>query len=470
MAYGYGDGGGGVNRDMLEHMRRLSRIPGMPTLKTEQVGTYCDRLHQTVRENPKGGYVPTWDGELYLEFHRGTYTSQAYNKKMNRRMEFLLRDTEMAMASAMAAGRNVTKEKNRLNSVWKDILTLQFHDIIPGSSIREVYEDSDAMYHTAETEANSILESTLATQTGLTLWNTANWARRSAVLLPAAPAGQSYVLENGFRPQQQLTANGKRTVILVDIAALYTEKFSLEDRADEDLPCATVESNSLETSFLSLAWNKAGQLTRIFDKRCGRELLPENKAGNALIMYEDRPRMYDAWELESTYQRKAVILNSTAQVTVEENGPVRTVIRFEKAFGNSSLTQRMVVYGHTARIDFQTTVDWQEREMVLRAEFPTNIRSTKARFDTQFGSLERATTCNTSWEFAQYEVVGHKWADFSETGYGAALLNDSKYGYRVKDGILGTDPVKGFKLPRPQGRCRHSELYLCVVSSSRNLV
>ena len=445
VSYGYGDGGGGPNRDMLEQARRVGRVPGMPAVRQGRVDEFCRSLHRTVEENRRFAYVPVWDGELYLEFHRGTYTSQAYNKKTNRRMEFLLRSAEEAVSRALVRGEDVSAMKEKLAAAWRIVLCLQFHDIIPGSSIREVYEDCHVLYAQAEALAREAMEAAAApdgAENVLTVWNTANWARGSVVELPADLAGRHVELEDGTVPPQSGSA------VSLSLDAGETRTLLLKDGPAPSAPgCAAVLAHGLETDALRVLWNRAGRLVSIYDKAAKRELVPEGREANALTLYEDRPRDYDAWELEYTHQRKPWELPAPSRVTILENSAVRAVAEFRYTFRRSSLTQRMIVYPGRTRIDFMTRVEWNERETLMKVAFPTTLRSTRARFDIQYGSVERPTTKNTSWEAAKFETVGHKWADLSESGYGAALLNDSKYGYDVHDGVLRLTLLKSSNSP-----------------------
>lgn len=445
VSYGYGDGGGGPNRDMIEHARRIGRIPGMPEVRQERVDNFCVHLHRTVEENRRHAYIPVWDGELYLEFHRGTYTSQAYNKKMNRRMEFLLRSAEEAVSRAMLRGEEVSALREKLAEAWKTVLCLQFHDIIPGSSIREVYEDSHVLYGQAEALAREVLETAAAAdgdENAVTVWNNANWQRESVVELPCEMGSRHAELPDGTIPPQSGNAVSLR------LPAGSTQKLVLKEGPAPAAPgCAAVLAHGLETDALRLLWNKAGRLVSIYDKKANRELVPEGAEANALTLYEDRPREYDAWELEYSHQRKPWELPAPSRVSIVENSAVRAVAEFRFTFRKSTLVQRLTVYPHRTRIDFATRVEWNERETVMKVAFPTILHSGRARFDIQFGSMERPTTKNTSWEYAKFESVGHKWADLSESGYGAALLNDSKYGYDVHDGTLRLTLLKSSNSP-----------------------
>ncbi len=443
IAYGYGDGGGGVNRDMIEVSRSLSLIPGIPKTQTQTVTDYCRILHDNVAKNEHKGYLPVWDGELYLEFHRGTYTSQARNKNHNRRMEFLLRAAELLLCHRLTKGQDIAKDKESLADAWRIVLTNQFHDIIPGSSVHSVYEDSEADYASARVLAEDAagLSGLPAVNGEWYVYNTANWSRDSIVTIKGNNLPASFADAQGKTLLS--CVNGDTAEILVtDIPPMGTALVRA-GKAEAEHPVSLAAAGALEGTHYRIAWNEQGHLSSIYDKDLEREILAKGKCGNVLTVYEDKPRFYDAWELESTYRNKAYQVEKLTEVSVAEHGGLYRMVTLSWSYGSSAFTQHIKLYNHTRRIDFETVADWQEREMVLKAEFPVDVRTVKARYDIQFGSIERPTTSNTSWEFAKYEVVGHKWADLSETGFGVALLNNNKYGYAISGENMSLTLLKG---------------------------
>ena len=421
IAYGYGDGGGGVNRDMLETMRCVAKIPGLPHVKSEHVRDYLKRLNHTLAENPREGYLPVWDGELYLEFHRGTYTSQAYNKKTNRRLEFAIRNAEL-----LSVLGNNPSAKALLWEAWKIILRNQFHDVIPGSSIHEVYEDCHKEYQeAAELIEAAVQQSTAALlkkeEDAVTVYNTSSWP-------------QSQIIER----------DGKQA--LVQELPPFTAKVLTSSDFVSNTPMVSASAHECQTAFYRVSWNKQGQLTSIYDREAKRELLQNGLCGNVFQLFEDKPRQFDAWELEASFEDKMDTVRELKKVTVTK-GVYSDTVHFVWSYKHTTIRQDMVLYAHTKRIDFKTEIDWQEREKILKVAFPLDIRATTARFDIQFGSIERPITRNTSWEAAKFEVVGHKWADLSESGYGVALLNDCKYGYDVKNSVLRLSLLKSSNYP-----------------------
>lgn len=440
ISYGFGDGGGGPTRQMIKQAEAVEKIPGLPHVVEESATEYFRRLNTTMKENPMGGFLPVWDGELYLEFHRGTYTSQAYNKKMNRRMEYALRNTELFSVMAFLSG-GVSCRKKEILKAWKIVLCQQFHDILPGSSIREVYEDSHVEYEKAKallTEVDGEAEKALFRQEegSFTVFNNSNWRRTSLVHLPAA-------VGRAVKGCQAVGAGGAElpTVWKEDGAWILVR--DMEPFAFAELNFAnkkagiseSVESRAVESPYYIVEWNGDGQISRLYDKEAGREVLAKGKCGNVLQVFEDKPRCFDAWELEATIDLKKEEVTDIQDIRVE-NSPIGSEVHFTWKYHNSTITQTMCLYREKKRIDFKTTVDWKEHQKLMKAAFPFDIRAVDARFDIQEGNIRRPITRNTTWEAAKFEVVAHKWVDLWETGYGVALLNDCKYGHDIKEDTL----------------------------------
>ena len=449
ISYGYGDGGGGPTREMLELRRVMDRMPGLPGVKTGSAGEFFDKIHASAEAQP--GKVPVWDGELYLEFHRGTYTTQAYNKKMNRKMEGLLAQTEwLTCLGGEAMGENVWKE---LSDCWEATLLHQFHDIIPGSSIREVYEDSRKAYARMERQALAVREQAMEALTrpavdSYVLASFDSFAREEIVYLPQKETGAFY--QKGQRLDAQKTEGGYYVKAAVESFSLETVTFRGEDAGASASPFSIdLEKREAVTPVYELTWNAGGQLTRIFDRVHQRNVLKDGALGNVLELYEDKPLSDDAWNVDSFYTEKMCILNASPEVTLEEAGELLARLRFTYRFGDSSVEQDMILYRDSLRIDFDTRVHWEESHKLLKTAFYTDIRSVKASYDIQFGHAERPTHANTSWERAKFEVCAQKWADLSEHGYGVSLLNDSKYGYSIRENAMKLSLLRSPAHPDP---------------------
>lgn len=459
MAYGYGDGGGGVNREMLEMRRRLDKLPGIPHVKTGHANEYFKELHERVEATDQ--YVHTWDGELYLEYHRGTYTSQAYNKMMNRKLELLYRELEfIAVLNSMVKTEWSTYPKVELDEGWKIILRNQFHDIIPGSSISEVYQDSKEEYERAEKIAKVCWNEQASTmvmpdtaKNNLTVFNSASWQQTDMLYVCGQYDMQNgkFVDANGNELNAQYTEDGWM-VQVENIPPMGFKTISFEPNKSEILQGIpfTITSSGINTPYYEIEWDDQGHLVKIYDIEAEREVLATGEKGNVLQVFEDKPRDYDAWELEIDYQEKMQEIVDVIKIEVKEIGTLRAVVRFEWRYMDSVIKQDMIVYKNNKRIDFKTEIEWKEHDKFMKAAFPVNIRSTEATYDIQFGNIKRPTHWNTSWDYAKFEVVGHQWADLSERGYGISLLNDCKYGYDIKDHVMRLSLIKSATYPDPE--------------------
>ena len=452
ISFGYGDGGGGVNREMLEMRKMIHRMPGLPNVRTDTAGSFFRKIHENV-EKAKDK-VPVWDGELYLEFHRGTYTTQGYNKKMNRRMELLLSQAEWLSAWNRTAGGSGKEE--RLRKCWEQVLLYQFHDIIPGSSIREVYEDSRIMYTALEKEVNALQAQaaeglTRPEENSYVLTVFDGFPREDYVWIKQEKTGSFYDGEQ--RLEAQRTENGY--LVRTKLAPLSLKQLTFapgEETAphSKDTFQVDLKSRRVETPCATVCWDEKGRLSSIYDKKCGREVLKEGCFGNVLELYEDKPLGDDAWNIDSFYTEKRKELSMDREARVTELGALRMKLEFVYHFHRSSIRQEMVLYRDCARIDFCTRVDWREEHKLLKTAFYTDVRAVKAAYDIQFGYIERPTHRNTSWDQAKFEVCGHKWADLSESGYGVSLLNDSKYGYNIEGSAVKLSLLRSPKAPDPQ--------------------
>lgn len=450
VSYGYGDGGGGVNRDMLEMRRAMDVIPGLPHVKTTRAGDFFRKIHEKVDRTDR--YVHTWDGELYLEYHRGTYTSQAYNKKTNRYLENLLAQLEWLSALAYMQGHGYAGQE--LHDCWECVLLHQFHDIIPGSSIHEVYEDSRVNYEKALKSADRVRERVLAQLTNpsahtYSVYSTNSFGGSEPVFIPETGPG-SFADGEGRTLEAQKVSGGYLVLAAPRPFSAVTVTFVPDRQAAAEEICFFPGNNSLETPFYSIEWNRDGRLVKLYDKEERRHVLKTGQYGNVLEIYEDKPMDFDAWDIDIFYGQKQELVKCDRAPELVECGSLRAVTRFSYRYHDSEIIQDMVVYKHSRRIDFRTRVDWRESHRLLKTAFYTDIRSTKATYDIQFGHVERPTHWNTSWDWARFEVCGHKWADLSETGYGVSLLNDCKYGYSIKDNAMKLSLLKSAKEPDPE--------------------
>ena len=446
LTYGFGDGGGGVNRDMLEMRRATDKIPGLPKVKTSTAGEFFKKIHCDVDNTDR--YVHTWDGELYLEFHRGTYTTQGYNKKMNRYMENKLAQVEWLSSVAYILGGEYAQKQ--LHDAWECVVLHQFHDIIPGSSIREVYEDSHVNYERAEAQAEIAKAKALQTlleerEHTYSVYSTNSFGGKELVLIPEMGDGVFTDGDGNVLEAQKCEYGYDVAVDVKPFAAVSVHFEPAEAKAPAQV--FAMNENVLQTPFYTIAWNGTGQLTQIFDKEAKRNVLKDGCEGNVFEIFEDKPMDNDAWDIDIYYHEKMEKACAAKAPKMIENGPLKAVIRWEYKYNRSTFTQDMIVYKDTKRIDFKTHADWHEAHKLLKVSFYTDIRTTKATYDIQFGHVERPTHWNNSWDWAKFEVCGHKWADISETGYGVSLLNDCKYGHSIKDGAMKLSLLRSPKAP-----------------------
>jgi alpha-mannosidase len=436
LLFGWGDGGGGPTQQMLEYARAMKNLPGIPRVTMGRSEPYFERLAERVADQE----LPLWDGELYLEYHRGTYTSQAQVKKANRKSEILYHDAEWLSALAeMLADAPYPRE--RLNEGWEMILLNQFHDILPGSSIHEVYEDAAKEYEqilsigeaALEQAQSALLGRIAADEPGVAVFNSLPWARDGLIALPYSEGSASQGASS-----QVVEEDGQRKVLrrVRQVPSLGYSTYALAEQESDEPESLVVTPARLENSFYRLTLNEQGQITSLFDKRHEREVLAEGARGNVFQAFEDKPMAFDAWDIDLYYQEKMKEVNDLVGAWVEETGPLRGVLRLQWRFYDSTITQWLTLYAHSPRIDFRTEIDWREKQVLLKAAFPVAVRSTRATYEIQFGSIERPTHWNTSWDYARFEVPGQKWADLSEGNYGVALLNDCKYGHDIKNNVM----------------------------------
>lgn len=453
VSYGFGDGGGGVNREMLEYRKRLDKMPGLPNVKTGKASEYFRCLKEKVEKTDE--YVHTWDGELYLEYHRGTYTSQAYTKMMNRKLELLYRETEWLSSVACLTNNDWSLyDNNEITKGWKTILRNQFHDIIPGSSITEVYEDAKQEYKEAEDIALGIQNklkdiSINKDEHTWTIVNNSNWNRTESIDIKCDEDGSFYD-EDGNKLESQRNKD-EYTVEIKDIPALGYKRIILkvDDVQDDNNSVFEYCDGKISTPKYDIEWNEYGQLTSIYDKENKREVLAKGERGNVLQMFEDKPMAHEAWDIDIFYQEKMREVKDLQSIELIEAGNIKAVIKFKYKYMNTTISQDMIVYANSNRIDFKTNVDWREKKQLLKVVFVVDIRSTMATYDVQFGNVKRPTHWNTSWDRARFESVAQQWVDLSERNYGVSLLNNCKYGHDIKDNVMRLTLLKSATHPDP---------------------
>lgn len=455
ISYGYGDGGGGPTREMIETGVRMEKgITGAPKVRMEASLKYFQELYARCANNKD---LARWDGELYLEYHRGTYTSMARNKRSNRKCELLWQDVEFFSVYAQKLG--LPYDAQEIYDSWEVILLNQFHDILPGSSIKEVYDVTKVEYEALEKRAELLISHKTealanavdAKANDLVVFNSLSFDRDDAVVVETdSYEGVTAFVDNfGNKLPAVRTKCGQLTFSPIFVPAKGCAVFTPTTEAIEDAKRITVKGSVIETPFYTIALDKSGQFTSMFDKDAQREILKKGEKANVLRVYEDKPIYYDNWDIDIYYTQKSWVADDVQKLEWEENNSVRAVLRIERKFLESTIVQKVIFYADSRRIDFDTYVDWKQHDLLLKCEFPVDINAREATYDIQFGNIKRPTHKNTSWDAAKFEVCGHKWADLSEGGYGVALLNDCKYGYGITEGKMTLSLVKSGTVPNP---------------------
>lgn len=428
--FGHGDGGGGPTREMVERARRVAGsdgqgLDGLPRLTIESPSAFFREARDDYPD------APVWRGELYFEMHRGTYTSQAKTKWGNRRGELALRELEVWTA------QDESPPLADLERLWKELLLHQFHDIIPGSSIAWVHDDTEAAHAELLVECEERIEAALASASGSveTSPDTSSATQSGGGGPAAANAGPfdfaGVVGDDPVWAEAPAHGIGVTSPLLPD----STRAVSVDGQVlDNGIVRATIAEDGTISSFVDL--------------RADRECLAG--PGNVLQLFPDHPNTYDAWDIEAhTLRQEPDLLTSVESIEVAEDGQLRAAIRVRRRFGRSSITQSYVLRAGSARLDIETEVDWHEDEKLLKAAFPLDLRADDARYDIQYGHVRRPTHRNTSWDDARFEVCGHFWADLAEPDFGVAVLNDGKYGHDCLGSTMRLSLLRATNYPDP---------------------
>jgi alpha-mannosidase len=448
VSYGWGDGGGGPTQEMIENIRLLAAFPGLPRIHYSSVRQFFERLAA------KDGW-PIWIGELYLEFHRGTYTTQSRNKRANRKMEFLLHDVEVLASMASLIETDYVYPDDELDKAWKLLCLNQFHDILPGSSITSVYEVSQKDYATIQEIGNNLR--TLALQTlhealsaSVLVINPTGFARSDLVEWKGdMPDGFGLYNNDGMLVPIQKTETG--TLLYIADVQPYSV-MSLYLRPDSHDSYSThmrATPTSLENYYLRVDFDENGDIVRIFDKVNRRDVLPPGQIADQFQAFEDRPMNWPAWDIDSYFEEVVWYSTPADSITVVEHGPLRATLAIKRRIGQSVYTQSIWLEFDKPHLHFHTQIDWREKNTLLKVAFPIDVLSDKATYEIQWGNVERPTHRNTSWDWARFEVCGHKWVDLSEGNYGVSLLNDCKYGFDVYGNVIRMSLLRGSTYPDP---------------------
>lgn len=409
--FGIGDGGGGPGSEHLERSKRIKNFNGLPTVEQGFAADLFVRLGKYEKK------LPVWNGELYLERHQGTYTTQAKNKKFNRLMEQGLRELELALVIS-GEYKNDSYPKEFLDKTWKEMLLYQFHDIIPGSSIKRVYDESVARYEEMYKEVcDKIAENynkTLKPSSVKSAFNSLSWDREEILSID----GANY------------------TVSLPSLASGILQPAKVSKAVKSG-------NMTIENSLLKVKFNKDGSISSIYDKKNALEAVENGSRANILAVYED---IGDCWDMRITYKDKTPEEFVLESQTFNSDGVFAFCEQIYK-YGSSTLKQKISVCEGKNIVEFDTSVEWNENDRMLRAKFPTTVQADFASYEIQFGKLNRPNHENTTWDKARYETCGHKWVDLSQRDFGVALLNDSKYGYNIIDNVIDINLLRSQNYP-----------------------
>jgi alpha-mannosidase len=457
--FGVGDGGGGPTAEMIELGMRQASLEGVPKVRFGRADDFFDRLAERQDD------LPVWSGELYLELHRGTLTTQARTKRGNRKLELALRATEYLWTCLPLDSYPL----DTLDEIWKTLMINQFHDILPGSSIRRVYEEAEQQYDAclarcAALQADAAGRLLTAAGDTLTLVNTLNTAFTQPVVLPAA-WGCRVQTTAGDPAPVQVEADG---VAVAAVTVPPQGMVALVRGEALAAPSAAGAGLVLENNLIRYELDACGAVVAAYDKEEGREVLAPGELGNVLTLYDDHPTSWDAWDIDLFYEQQ--VLDRAHAVAAERiaDGPVRQGLLFRLAVGDSEIEQRVFLAANSRRLEFQTTVEWRERHRMLRTAFPVAVSDELASFEIQYGYVQRPTHRNTSWDMARFEVAAQRYADLSDAQYGVAILNDCKYGHKIYGHVLDLNLLRAPTHPDPDADLgRHEFTYALLPHRGR---
>lgn len=453
--YGYGDGGSGVTEEMLELARRFQKVSAMP--KTEMMGG-SEFLQRNLDNNDM---LEEWDGELYLEMHRGCLTTKSELKRYNRKLEFQLREAELRAVFGMFAGKEYPQKE--LREAYKLLLLNQFHDILPGSHIHPVYKDAINDYRQLDCQLKECIGS------GEKYFNSLNFARKHVTFIADAEKGD--IIRNGEKGFYRK----------VDMEALTSAFIEKAGGADQDCPCEKVlrekkwficekagESLRLETPYYTAVLAEDGSITSLYDKELDREWA--GGAFNKLCIYHDRPGTYDAWDILPGYVDCAIEV--MVLEPLKETNYTTECLELTTVLGTEVSTWKMILrfFMHSRAIEVENIVDWHEKHKLAKVLFDCNILTREMLCDTSAGFIRRETHKNTSWQQARFEVCHHKWCDMSETGGGIALINEGKYGVGVENNRMSLSLLRSPIRPDVMADMGEHDFCYCVVPHEKDAV
>jgi alpha-mannosidase len=473
--YGVGDHGGGPSRAMLDNAKQLTGSNVVyPKFELSTAAAFFEDLNKKL----PGMNVPTWDDELYFQYHRGVFTTQAETKRRIRHSEEQILNAEKFASIASLYGRPYPQ--NEFQLAWKDLLFDHFHDIMPGSGIGVNYLDAKRNLENVDRMTGEISRGSLAEISShintqgdgvpVVVFNPLSWTRTDVVEINAqlpVSAQQVGVFDSSGKPElSQLlgidtSTNRVRLLVLATVPSLgYKVYFVRETKDTAPASALKGSSDTLENEFLRLKIDPVtGCGTSLFDKRSHTEAFspaetdsggPKDRVcANLLQTFVDKPKQWDAWNIDADFEKQHWDLDTADEVKLIERGPLRSAIQVKNHFQNSTFVRDITVYAGVPRVDVRTHVEWHEKHILLKVAFPLSAHNDKATFEIPFGSVQRPTTRRTPAEKAEFEVPAQRWADISDTTHGFSLLNDSKYGYDAKGNVLRLSLLRSPTYPDP---------------------
>jgi alpha-mannosidase len=465
--FGYGDGGGGPTTEQIEASYVLKTLVGMPTSTLSSASQFFKTIEEQSKE------LDTWNDELYLEKHRGTFTTHGWVKKENRRAETSLYTAELLAVLGFLAGQSSASRRypqQHLESAWKRLLLNQFHDILPGTAIPEAYDDAkrdfEAIHATCQTVQKQffggfVQKEAKRKQTeaiSFSVFNPTGWERSDYLELQIRSGSKSFLIldSKGGTVEHQVLGRKKGAVrILCYVENIPAFSFSeLSVLPSDSKPAARVAwkmtNRQVETPQQRVRFDSRGQISSLYDKTLRRELIAEGARANQLQAFKDTPKQWEAWDIDSDYPTRAIDLLKLERMRIVEQGPLRATIRIELRSENKSrISQEIQFYHKSRRIDFQTSIHWREHQTLLKVAFPLRVKSHMPTYEIQFGAIQRTSKPTDSRHKAKFEVPAQQWADLSEAKFGVSLLNNCKYGYDASDNTLRLTLLRSPHYPHP---------------------
>ncbi|MDJ0659259.1 MAG: alpha-mannosidase [Crocosphaera sp.] len=462
---GVGDHGGGPTRDMVEVSQRWKQSPFFPKVDFTTAKSYLDKVKHTVEQ---GLEIPVWDDELYLDLHRGCYTSHADQKYYNRRSEELLYQAELwSCLAAIIEGKMIDDEvKSNLEFAWKKVLFNQFHDILPGTAITDVFVQANKDWQEVQTIGNHILQFALEKIVSyiqvpaiteikakpIIIFNSLNWQRSEIVEIDNIDDNYEIYDLEGNQLITQVSHDNKLLFLAEDIPSIGYRIFWLVPNHDNQIKQETLQENEtiLENEYLRVKINhKTGNIDSIYDKNNNLEVLKGE--GNQLQSFQDQGQYWDAWNIDPNYNSHSLPNTELKSIETLETGPVRWKVRVIRKLGTSEFTQDYILQKNSAILKIKTQVNWQESYVLVKAAFPFNLTADYSSYEIPFGTIQRTNFPKTPYEKAKWEVPALRWADLTDNSknYGVSLLNDCKYGYDSQSDRLRLTLLKSPRWPDP---------------------